>query len=207
MKNLDRSLRPDLGLIAGLVRRKSHVLDLGCGNGELLAYLRDNLGVDGFGVEISPAMLLECIGRNLPVYRGDIEEGLAIMGPKSFDLAILSQTLQQMARPREVVRRLIETAERAIVSFPNFGALGVRLDLLVNGRMPKNRAIPYEWHSTPNIHHLTVKDFRKLCREENIRILGEHYLGGPLKDVFPNLFARLAVFVIGKDDTRQAPRA
>ena len=162
--------REDLRAIAALVRPGSRVLDIGCGEGDLLDLLAREKGVDGRGVEISPGGGSACLARGLAVVQGDADRDLDAYLTGAFDYVILSQTLQAVRRPRHVLGELLRIAERAIVSAPNFGHWRVRLDLLVHGRMPVTRALPEPWWATPNIHLCTLSDFARLCGELHLNI-------------------------------------
>ena len=163
-------LRPDFREILRLVRPGSRVLDIGCGEGALLELLTQEKGCDGRGLEISARGVAACLARGLAVVQGDADRDLKDFPAKGFDYAILSQTLQATVAPREVLTELLRIADRAIVSFPNFGHWRMRLSLLVRGRMPETEALPHTWWSTPNIHMCTVKDFAILCREMGVEI-------------------------------------
>jgi methionine biosynthesis protein MetW len=163
-------VREDFREILRLVRPASRVLDVGCGAGELLELLRDEKAVDGRGVEISPEKTAQCLAKGLVVMQGDADRDLSEFPPGSFDYAILSQTLQAMQAPKAVLLSLLNLADRAIVSFPNFGHWRVRLALLTTGRMPDTRALPVPWYETSNIHLCTIKDFLELCRDLDLVI-------------------------------------
>ena len=168
--------RLDYELIQALVPDGARVLDLGCGTGVLLAELAERKGCQGFGIEINEQFVLACIQRGVPVYHGDMLEGMTHYHDGSFDLVILSQTLQQTADPLAVIKEMLRVGGTAIISFPNFGYWRVRLGLLLRGRMPVNDLLPYEWHNTPNVHLCTVTDFRHLCARENLGIIHEAFL-------------------------------
>ena len=163
-------LRPDFSEILRLVRPASRVLDVGCGEGALLELLVTERNCDGRGVEISTGGVSACLARGLAVVQGDADRDLADYPSHAFDYAILSQTLQATVAPREVLIQLLRIADRAIVSFPNFGHWRTRLSLLVGGRMPETQALPHHWWSTPNIHMCTLRDFTLLCRDLDLRI-------------------------------------
>ena len=154
------SLRPDLAVIADHVASRARVLDVGCGDGLLMAALRDTKGVDARGLELDAGNVAAAVGRGLSVIQGDADTDLADYPDQSFDYAILSQTLQTCRAPDKVLSELLRIGGRAFVSFPNFAHWRVRLSLLWGGRMPVTRLLPERWYDTPNIHHLTIDDFR-----------------------------------------------
>jgi methionine biosynthesis protein MetW len=172
------ALRPDLAVIAANVAAGSRVLDVGCGDGALMAALRDRSGVDARGMEIDPANVAECVARGLSVIQGDADADLADYPDAAFDYAILSQTLQTTKRPDKVLGELLRVGRKAFISFPNFGHWRVRLSLLWNGRMPVTRLLPVAWYETENIHHVTVRDFRELVAARGYRVEGEWFLSG-----------------------------
>src|SRR5262249_46678814 len=155
--------RSDFAIIGEIVDPKTRVLDLGCGEGELLEWLAANKNVDARGVEISGAKVQRAIARGVSVFQGDIDEGLADYPDQAFDYVILSQTLQEPHRPRQVLTEMLRVGRRVIVAFPNFGHWSVRLSMLFSGGAPRNKLFPYEWYDSPNIHFLTVHDFEALA--------------------------------------------
>ena len=163
-------MRPDLALVAGIVPAGARVLDLGCGDGALLEYLIRVKGCDGHGVEISSEGFHACIDRGVPVVQADIDAGLHDYDDGSFDIVLLSQTLQATRRPAFVLAEMMRVAPAGIVSFPNFGHWRLRLSLLLRGRMPTSRVLPYAWHDTPNIHLCTIRDFAGLTHAEGLRV-------------------------------------
>ncbi len=171
-------LRPDLALIAEHVGKGSRVLDVGCGDGELLQALRDQRGCRVNGMEIDSANVAECVGKGLSAIQGDADKDLAFYPDGAFDYAILSQTLQTTMRPDQVLEELLRIGRRAFVSFPNFAHWRVRLSLLWGGRMPVTRLLPVAWYETPNIHHLTVSDFRDFVAARGIKVEQAWYLAG-----------------------------
>ena len=194
------ALRPDLALIAAQVPRGARVLDVGCGDGTLMAALRDTKATDVRGLEIDPANVAAAMELGLAVVQGDADRDLADYPDDSFDIAILSQTLQTSHRPDRIIDQLLRIAPRAFVSFPNFAHWRVRLALLWNGRMPVTRLLPVAWYETPNIHHVTVSDFRTLVREKGIRVEGAWYLSGdrPTSDAAASWRAEHAIFLISR---------
>ncbi|MDP3659330.1 methionine biosynthesis protein MetW [Phenylobacterium sp.] len=162
--------REDFREILRLVRPGTRVLDVGCAEGELLELLAREKGVDGQGLEISPAGVSACLARGLAVVQGDADHDLDHFPTRAFDYAVLSDSLQQMRDPRHALAELLRIAERAVVSFPNFGHWRVRLALVTRGRMPETKALPQPWWSTPNIHLCTLRDFTALCEDLDLRI-------------------------------------
>ncbi|MDD3927248.1 MAG: methionine biosynthesis protein MetW [bacterium] len=195
-------MRYDLQVVASLVEEGSHVLDLGCGQGELLLWLTEHRGVTARGVEISEEAVRSGIAGGLSVYHGDIDEGLADYADNSFDLVILSQTLQMVRNPHLVMDEMLRVGRQAIVSFPNFGHWSVRLHLLLQGRAPRTPSLPYEWYNTPNIRVLTIRDFHNFCAESGITILkeipivfsGSH--DGRIVRLNPNLTAQYGIYLV-----------
>jgi homoserine O-acetyltransferase len=157
--------------VIDLIPPGSRVLDLGCGNGSLLNILRQLRGCGGNGVEIDVDQVITAIGSGCDILLEDIDDGLAMIPDGSFDVVVLSETLQTIKRPRELLQQILRVAREAVITFPNFACLEVRRALLLKGRMPKGKQLPFEWYNTPNIHLFTLKDFRDLCRKDNIRIL------------------------------------
>jgi methionine biosynthesis protein MetW len=165
-----RAARTDLALIATLVNEGSRVLDVGCGDGELLELLERERRVDGRGIEISQAGVNACVARGLSVIQGDADTDLAGYPDDAFDFVILSQTIQATRAPAKVLTEMMRIAGHAVVSFPNFAHWRMRLKLLFFGHMPRTKALPFSWHETPNIHQCTLADFEALCREKSVRI-------------------------------------
>ena len=189
--------RSDYAIIGKIVAPGSKVLDLGCGDGELLAWLALNKQVDARGVEISNAKVQRAIASGVSVYQGDIEEAVGDLPDKAFDYVILSQTLQETRSPLKVLREMLRVGSRAIVAFPNFGHLRVRLSHLWSGRAPKTKLFPHDWYDSPNIHFLTVHDFESLARTEGWTIERRIFLHGQREvKMLPNLLAEVAVFLI-----------
>lgn len=189
--------RRDYAMIAGMVPPASRVLDLGCGEGELLAWLRQFKNVDARGVEIDGQKVQRAIARGVSVYQGDLETGLQDYPNDSFDFVILSQTLQEMHRPLGVLLEMLRVGRHVIVSFPNFGHWTVRFAHLMSGRAPKTELFPHDWYDSPNLHFLTVDDFIGLCGKQNWAIEKRIFLQGEKEiRVLPNLLAETAVFSI-----------
>jgi methionine biosynthesis protein MetW len=193
------SLRRDLAVIADNVARGARALDVGCGDGALLLALRQR-GCDARGMEIDPANVAACVGHGLSVIQGDADSDLAFYPDGAFDYAILSQTLQTTKRPDMVLDELLRIGRRAFVSFPNFAHWRVRAALLFGGRMPVTRQLPVTWYETPNIHHLTVSDFRAHVAQRGITVEAAWFLaGGKLTGATgANWRAEHAVFLLSR---------
>ncbi|RVU06895.1 methionine biosynthesis protein MetW [Novosphingobium umbonatum] len=206
MKQISVKLRPDLAVIASHVAAGAKVLDVGCGDGTLMAALRDERGCDVRGLEIAPDNVAACVGQGLSAIQGDADTDLGLYPDAGFDYAILSQTLQTTKRPDIVLEELLRIGRRAFVSFPNFAHWRVRSDLLWRGRMPVTRLLPVAWYATPNIHHLTITDFRELVRERGIRVEGAWFLAGDglIQPALANWRAEHAVFLLARDGVNPA---
>jgi len=191
-------LRPDLAIIADHVAPGASVLDVGCGDGALMAALRDQRGVDARGLEIDAANVAAAVARGLPVVQGDADVELAGYPDASVDYAILSQTLQTCRAPDRVLDELLRIGRHAFVSFPNFAHWRVRLSLLWGGRMPVTRLLPERWYDTPNIHHVSVDDFRAFLRDRGVRVEDAWFLAGDRRRgaAAANLLAEHAVFLL-----------
>lgn len=187
--------RSDYGIIGDLVPPRSRVLDLGCGEAELLAWLKTNKNCEVRGVDLSPAKVQKAIARGVSVYQGDIIESLADYPPAAFDIVILSQTLQETLHPLQVLRDMLRVGQEAIVAFPNFAHWKVRWAHLVSGSSPKTDLFPYDWYESPNLNYVTVLDFEALCAKENWRIQHRFCLTGHREVKWlPNLLAEVAVY-------------
>lgn len=193
-------LRPDLAIIAAHVRAGARVLDVGCGDGALMAALRAEQGADARGLELDPANVASAVARGLSVVQGDADTDLRYYPDASFDYAILSQTLQTTRRPDKVVDELLRIGTQAFVSFPNFAHWRGRLSLMFGGRMPVTRLLPDRWYDTANIHHLTIDDFRALVKDRGWTIDGQWFLNSDRETggANANLFAEHAVFLLRK---------
>lgn len=191
-------LRPDLTIIADNVAPATRVLDIGCGDGALLAALRNEKQVDARGMELDPHGVAECVAKGLSVMQGDADSDLSDYPDATFDYAILSQTLQTTKRPDMVLDELLRVGRKGFVSFPNFAHWKVRASLLWNGRMPVTRLLPIAWYETPNIHHVTIRDFRELVSDRGYRIEGEWFLSGDRRigPAAANWRAEHAVFLL-----------
>jgi methionine biosynthesis protein MetW len=201
-------LRRDLRLIADMIAPGARVLDIGCGDGALLAYLARRKNVDGRGMELSQSGVNACVGHGLSVIQGDADRDLEAYPTGAFDVVVLSQTLQATRNPRRVVEALVRIGRRAIVSFPNFGFWRIRLKLSITGRMPVSDLLPNPWYETPNIHLCTIRDFVALCDEIGVGVersvtLDRH--GRPYSldphGSLANLLAEQSVFVLAGSRT------
>jgi len=191
--------RSDYAIISDLVEPNTRVLDIGCGEGELLEWLANHKGVDARGIEIVGSKVQRAIARGVSVYQGDIDQGLADYPDHAFDYVILSQTLQETRRPLEVLTEMLRVGRRAIVAFPNFGNWRVRLAHLWSGRAPKTQLFPHEWYNSPNIHFLTIYDFVDLLRTRGWTAERDIFLAGHRRvRALPNLLAETAVFLVRK---------
>jgi methionine biosynthesis protein MetW len=196
-------LRGDLRLLADMIAAGSRVLDIGCGDGELLAFLVQEKGIDGRGMELSQSGVNACVRHGLSVIQGDADHDLQDYPSDAFDYVVLSQTLQATRQPRRVVEHLVRIGRRAIVSFPNFGHWRIRLNLLLHGRMPRTAVLAHAWYETPNIHLCTILDFIALCDELGVGIErsvtldrdGQPYRLNP-QSTIANLMAEQAVFLL-----------
>jgi len=195
-------VRPDLAIVADMVPSGSRVLDLGCGDGDLLAELIGARGCRGQGVEVAPEAFHACITRGIPVVQADIDEGLPDFEDASFDVVVLSQTLQATRHPVRVLREMMRVGRVCVVSFPNFGHWRVRAYLGARGRMPVSRSLPYPWHETPNIHLCTLRDFEDLAAGEGLRLADRRLLdndgrAAPARaERRPNLLAAGAAYLL-----------
>lgn len=192
------ALRPDLAIIAANITPGSRILDVGCGDGQLMAALCDERGVDARGLEIDPGNVADAMARGLSVMQGDADRDLADYPDASFDYAILSQTLQTAMRPHVVLDHLLRIGAQAFVSFPNFAHWRVRASLLWGGRMPVTTLLPLEWYETPNIHHVTIDDFRAFVAKRGITVVDAWFLSGGKRTTAAaaNFRAEHAVFLL-----------
>ena len=191
--------RADFATIAPWIARGARVLDLGCGDGSLLAYLRRERGAAGYGIEIDGAGVLACIGNDVNVLQSDLESGLAGFDDASFDCVILSQTLQAMRHTEDIVDEMLRVGSEAIVTFPNFGYWRNRVAVTL-GNMPVSENLPYEWYDTPNVHLCTIDDFERFCQKRKVRICDRVVLSnGAEVHALPNLLGQLAVYRVERE--------
>jgi len=196
-------MRIDQRIIDQWIQPNSRVLDLGCGDGTLLRYLADNKNVHGYGLEISAEGIQACVEKGVNVIEQNLDEGLSNFDDDSFDTVVMSQTLQTMRRPKNMLAEMTRIGRECIVTIPNFGHWRARLQLLFKGRMPVSDLLPYQWYDTPNIHFCTFRDFEILCREMNLKVVDkavvtEKSLGKGLSQWHPNLFAETGIFRVRK---------
>jgi methionine biosynthesis protein MetW len=191
--------RPDHQVICGIVEPGSKVLDLGCGNGDLLHLLVERRNAKAQGVELNDEAIHACVEKGLSVFHSDIDSGLPYYPDQSFDYVILNQSLQEAKRVETVISEALRVGKKVIIGFPNFAHLEARILMFFGGRAPIVSSLPYEWYSTPNLRFLSIKDFRSFCRLKGYKILSANFLDsqGPVC-VLPNLFAQNAIFVITK---------
>jgi len=198
-------MKQEFKIIADLVEKNARVLDVGCGDGILMEFLKNNKKIDIRGIEISKKNVQTCIGKGLTVIEGDAEKDLIQFPNSSFDFVILSQTLQAFLNPEAVINELLRVGKKAIVTVPNFGFWKVRLHLLIKGTMPITKNLPDEWHNTPNIHMCTIKDFFNFCNDRQIKLYKSLALHSektsPINNInlnVKNLSAELGIFLIEK---------
>ncbi|OGR10770.1 MAG: methionine biosynthesis protein MetW [Desulfobacterales bacterium RIFOXYA12_FULL_46_15] len=199
-------MRYDLSLIASWIEEGSRVLELGCGEGDLLYWLKKEKAVKERGIEIEESKVEKCIEKGISVLQGDINEEIEDYPDNSFDYAICSQTLQQVFEPMSLIHSMMRVAKMGVVSFPNFGHYKVRMQLAFTGRAPVTKELPYSWHDTPNIRVLSLTDFEKFAEEVGYKILKRVSINtknnqrqGKLITVLPNLLATYGIFLIGKE--------
>jgi len=202
---MNNPLRKDLDLISQWITSESHVLDLGCGNGVLLAYLQHYRQVTGYGLEIDEKNLLACLKAKVNVIQADLDQGLADFADNSFDYVIMTQTLQAMQNPLKILREMLRVGKQGIITFPNFGHWQARLNIGLGGRMPVSRVLCHQWYDTPNIHLCTLRDFEKLCRDNHIKILRRtvvdhaHHRNWRTR-LWPNLLGEIALYRVTQAD-------
>ena len=192
-------MRQDLETIQQWVTPGASVLDLGCGNGSLLAHLRATKNIVGYGLEINQDQILECIKKNVNVIQQDLDEGLDNFDSGSFDVVIMTQAIQAVHYPDRVLDDMLRVGKECVITFPNFGYWKCRFYLALKGKMPVSKVLPYTWYNTPNIHLCTFQDFEALCRRKHLKILNrtvvdQNYRDSFLMRLLPNLFGETAVY-------------
>ena len=193
------TLRPDHKIIVDIIEPGSRVLDLGCGNGELIFALAKIKKARVQGVELDESAIHKCVAKGLSVFHGDIDSGLSDYQDKSFDYVILNQSLQQIRRLETVLNDAMRVGKKVIVVFPNFAYFSARLRLFFKGKAPVTPSLPYTWYSTPNLHFLSISDFLEYSRKNKINVEQRIYLSGRGRiRVFPNLLANIGIFVVSK---------
>jgi len=186
-------------IISEWIEPHSPVLDLGCGDGELLSFLIQEKHARAQGIEINEQAIYKCVAKGLSVFQEDIDTGLSEFRDKSFDYVTLSQSLQQVKKPDFVLKEALRVSKKVIVSFPNFTHYAARLQILFRGKVPITNALPYDWHDTPNLHFLSISDFIEYCQKRNIEIENSVFIGKNRKvRIFPNLFAEIGIFMLSK---------
>ena len=196
-------MRADLKIVSDLIADGAHVLDLGCGDGELLAYLCASKRAHGYGLEIDPAQITACLARGVNVIQHDLNEGLARFTDASFDVDVMAETLQVVRRPDLVLTEMLRVGRECVVTFPNFGHWRCRWQLATRGRMPVSSHLPHHWYDTPNIHLCTFVDFERLCGDLHLNIVerfvvDEDYGARRLITRFPNLFGAVAFYRLSR---------
>jgi methionine biosynthesis protein MetW len=192
-------IKVDQEVISGWVQPGSSVLDLGCGDGELLTHLIREKQVRAQGIELSEQAIHQCVAGGLSVFQEDIDTGLAEYADKSFDYVILNQTFQQVKKPDFVLQEALRVGKKSIVGFPNFVHFRARFQIFFHGKVPVTPALPYEWYDTPNLHFLSIADFREYCKKRRVRIEQAEFFAGDGKVRFlPNLFAETGLFLLSR---------
>lgn len=196
-------MRADLTIIAELVKAGSRVLDLGCGTGDLLAHLQGNKSVNGYGLEIDATNITTCLEKGVNVIEQNLDEGLANFPDDSFDMVVMTETLQSVRQPHVMLDEMLRVGRECVVTFPNFGHWRCRMQLTLRGRMPVARHLPHTWYDTPNIHLCTFDDFEMLCKNKGFEIIERfvvdaNHVSRPLMNRFPNFFGTYAFYRLGR---------
>lgn len=196
-------MRLDLRLAERWIKPQSRVLDLGCGDGELLAHLRDSFDVKGYGLEIDEEKINDCVARGVNVIQQNLNKGLSNFGDNSFDSVIMTQALQAVEKPDQLLNDMLRVGKQAIITFPNFAHWKTRSYLFFKGQMPVSEALPYSWYDTPNIHLCTFRDFEALCQKLDIKILNrlavdDDQQGSFLMKYLPNLMGEVAIYRVSR---------
>lgn len=193
------NLRSDHKIILELIAPNTRILDLGCGDGELLALLVKQKNVRGTGVEIDEKAIYKCVERGLSISHGDIDSGLSDYADKRFDYVILNESLQQVLNPEKVILEALRVGKKVIVGIPNFCHLSSRFQIFFQGHVPITKELPHQWYDTPNLRFLSIKDFRKFCKDKKILIEKERDLNRGFEvPFFPNVLARIGIFLLYK---------
>ncbi len=196
-------MRPDLAIISDLINDGARVLDLGCGEGELLAHLQAEKHVYGYGLDLDADNITTCISKGVNVIEHDLDDGLTQFADNAFDMVVMTETLQSVRSPDSLLAEMLRIGEECIVTFPNFGHWRCRLQLGLKGRMPVASHLPHSWYDTPNIHLFTFDDFEGLCQQRRYRIIerfvvSTRYEARPLAGRLPNLFGAIAFYRLGR---------
>ncbi len=197
-------VRPDYNIILDWIKNDSRVLDLGCHEGELLSWIVKEKNAKGRGIEIDEQAIYKCVELGLSVSHQDIDNGLSEYGEESFDYVILNQSIQQVKKPDIVLKESLRVGKEVIVGFPNFAHYNSRFQIFFRGKTPLTPSLPYQWYETPNLHFLSITDFRDYCKRQDIRIKRCAFIGNNgFFGLFPNLFARTGLFLISKYEQKQ----
>jgi methionine biosynthesis protein MetW len=197
MSTASNGISLDHKIIKDIIGSSSSVLDLGCGDGELLAMLVREKNVKAQGIEIDDKAIFDCVARGLSVFHDDIDSGLSDYEDKCFDFVILNQSFQQVKKPDAVLTEALRVGGKVIIGIPNFAHINARFQIFFRGRTPVTGALPYEWHDTPNLHFLSLLDFVNYCKQRNITIEEAYFIGSKRTiKLFPNLFAQTGIFVV-----------